>query len=70
MGYATGWALVNATRDQARLQNAGFSQKDFHDRLLSAGSIALPLVIRHVFGDSMWTAVKGMIFSARVGEPA
>jgi len=70
MGYATGWALVNATRDQAKLQNADFSLRDFHDRLLSAGSIALPLVIRHVFGDSMWTAVKGMIFSAGVGESA
>ena len=56
--------------DVGSIGNADFSLKDFHDRLLSAGSIALPLVIRHVFGDSMWTAVKGMVFSDVVGETA
>ncbi|MDH3671405.1 MAG: DUF885 domain-containing protein [Gammaproteobacteria bacterium] len=68
MGYATGWALINAARDRARLQDTAFGVKDFHDRLLSAGSIALPLVIRTVFGEAMWSAVKGMVFSDLVGE--
>ncbi|MFQ5544434.1 MAG: DUF885 family protein, partial [Acidiferrobacterales bacterium] len=70
MGYATGWALINAVRDRVRLQDAGFGLKAFHDRLLSAGSIALPLVIRDAFGKAMWTAVKGMVFSDGVGETA
>ncbi len=68
MGYATGWALINAARDRTRLQGATFSLKAFHDRLLSAGSIALPLVITNVFGERMWTSVKDMVFSDLVDE--
>ncbi len=49
MGYALGWSIINRLRDQEqkRLGN-GFSLRDFHDKLLSAGSISLPLVeLRH-----------------------
>lgn len=64
MGYATGWAIINATRDRLRTQPAGPSLKAFHDRLLSAGSIALPLVIRRVFGESTWSSVRQMVFAS------
>ncbi len=66
MGYATGWALINALRDRLRAENTGLSLRDFHDRLLSAGSIGLPLVIRRVFGENMWQNVRGMVFGAPV----
>jgi uncharacterized protein (DUF885 family) len=50
MGYALGWSIINRLRhqEQQRLGN-GFSLRDFHDRLLSAGSISLPLVERRCF---------------------
>jgi uncharacterized protein (DUF885 family) len=64
MGYATGWALINALRDRAGPQNGGGSLREFHDRLLSAGSIALPLVIRRVFGVEMWQNVRDAVFHA------
>jgi uncharacterized protein (DUF885 family) len=64
LGYATGWALISATRDRLR---AEASLKSFHDRLLSAGSIAAPLVIRRVFGDEAWRGIAGAVFGqARV----
>jgi uncharacterized protein (DUF885 family) len=64
MGYATGWALINALRDRAGPQNGGGGLKEFHDRLLSAGSIGLPLVIRRVFGVDMWQNVRDAVFHA------
>ncbi|HKQ30467.1 MAG TPA: DUF885 domain-containing protein [Burkholderiales bacterium] len=55
MGYATGWALINALR---RRENGSAALQSFHDRLLSAGAIALPLGIRRAFGDDAWNAIK------------
>ncbi len=60
LGYATGWLLIEAAR--RRLLAAGLSLKAFHDRLLSAGSIALPLVIQHVFGEPVWREVRQHVF--------
>jgi len=64
MGYATGWGLVNAVRDRLRL-TPGFELKAFHDGLLASGSIALPLVVRHQFGEPTWQSARNMIFGAR-----
>lgn len=61
MGYATGWALINAARERAQAQ-PGFALKDFHDRLLSAGSIALPLVLQRAFGPTLWSAAREAVF--------
>lgn len=61
MGHATGWGLINAARD-AVLSNGG-ELKAFHDRLLSAGSIALPLVIERVFGECARERAGRMVFS-------
>jgi len=63
MGYATGWALVNAARDRLRLQ-PDFRLKAFHDGLLSSGSIALPLVVQRQFGEKTWQSARNMIFPA------
>ncbi|HET9916574.1 MAG TPA: DUF885 domain-containing protein [Candidatus Binatia bacterium] len=50
MGYALGWSIINRLRDQEqkRLGNK-FNLCEFHDKLLSAGSISLPLVEKRHF---------------------
>lgn len=63
MGYATGWALINALRDRERMQ-VDFDLKRFHDRLLSVGSVALPLTIQRAFGMEQWHAVRNMVFDS------
>jgi len=50
MGYALGWSIINRLRDQEQKRlGRAFSMREFHDRLLSAGSISLPLVERRQF---------------------
>ena len=61
MGYAVGWALIKSLREQ-QSQIDGFNLKDFHDKLLSVGSCALPLVIKQVFGKDAWRHVKSNVF--------
>jgi uncharacterized protein (DUF885 family) len=53
MSYAVGWALIIALRDIVQPAD-GDELKAFHDKLLSCGSIALPLVIEHQFGSEIW----------------
>ncbi|HYA27531.1 MAG TPA: DUF885 domain-containing protein [Acidobacteriota bacterium] len=50
MGYALGWSIINRLRsqEQKRLGNQ-FNLRAFHDKLLSAGSISLPLVEKRHF---------------------
>jgi uncharacterized protein (DUF885 family) len=50
MGYALGWSLIHRLRQQEK-EKAGsrFDLRAFHDRLLSAGSISLPLVEKRLF---------------------
>lgn len=67
LGYATGWALINALRDRRRARDRDFSLKAFHDRLLASGSIALPLVIARQFGADDWRAVRAMLFGKSSG---
>lgn len=63
MGYATGWSIITSLRDRQRLESGGqFQLKSFHDDLLSGGSMALPLVIRRVFGDEVWADVEKGVF--------
>ena len=50
MGYALGWSIINRLRDQEQKRLGGkFSLCEFHDKLLSAGSISLPLVEKRHF---------------------
>ena len=63
MSYATGWALIRALRELEE-EKADFNLKQFHDRLLSVGSCALPLVIKYEFGEATWQAVHKKVFAA------
>jgi uncharacterized protein (DUF885 family) len=50
MGYALGWSIINRIRQQETTRlGAKFDLCNFHDRLLSAGSISLPLVEKRHF---------------------
>jgi uncharacterized protein (DUF885 family) len=52
MGYALGWSIINRLRDrEQRRRGNQFNLRQFHDRLLSAGSISLPLVERRHFSQ-------------------
>jgi len=62
MGYAVGWALIKALRDEESKKD-DFNLKKFHDRLLSVGSCALPLVIKCEFGDQAWKEVHEKVFN-------
>ena len=50
MGYALGWSIINQLREkeQKRLGDR-FNLCEFHDRLLSSGSISLPIVEKRHF---------------------
>jgi uncharacterized protein (DUF885 family) len=64
--YAIGREIILKTREIIINQHTGSSDKEklksFHDKLLSQGSIALPLIIQSVFGESVWQAVHDEIF--------
>ena len=62
MGYATGWALITATREQLQTRDEAFALREFHDRLLAEGSIALPYVLKQQFGDALWDEVQREVF--------
>ncbi len=50
MGYALGWTIINRLREQEKYRlGSKFNLREFHDKLLSAGSISLPLVERRHF---------------------
>jgi uncharacterized protein (DUF885 family) len=50
MGYALGWSIINRLRDRERQRlGSEFTLREFHDKLLSAGSISLPLVEKRFF---------------------
>ncbi|MGH7831945.1 MAG: DUF885 domain-containing protein, partial [Candidatus Binatia bacterium] len=52
MGYALGWWMINRVRERERERlGERFSLRDFHDRLLSSGSISLPLVEKRHFSQ-------------------
>jgi uncharacterized protein (DUF885 family) len=52
MGYALGWSIINRLRDSEKTKRGSrFDLCAFHDRLLSAGSISLPLVEKRHFSE-------------------
>jgi uncharacterized protein (DUF885 family) len=52
MGYALGWSIINRLRDRERTRlGSRFNLREFHDKLLSAGSISLPLVEKRHFTE-------------------
>lgn len=64
--YAIGREMILITREKLfedKTPTDKVKLKEFHDSLLSQGSIALPLIIQSVFGDSVWQAVHDEIFA-------
>lgn len=52
MGYALGWSIINRLREQEQSRlGSRFSLREFHDKLLSAGGISLPLVEKRCFAQ-------------------
>ena len=58
LGYATGWAMINAARDLTDSGRTNKSLKSFHNKLLANGSIALALGINRSFGDEVAKQVQ------------
>ncbi|MGH7843950.1 MAG: DUF885 domain-containing protein [Candidatus Binatia bacterium] len=53
MGYALGWSIINQLRARQKEKlGSRFDLCAFHDRLLSSGSISLPLVEKRHFADT------------------
>ena len=61
--YAVGREIILKTREIVGVPDK-IKLKEFHDLLLSQGSIALPLVVQTVFGEAVWQAVHDEIFTA------
>jgi uncharacterized protein (DUF885 family) len=59
--YAIGREIIIVTREQLGVEDKE-KLKEFHDKLLSQGSIALPLIVQSVFGETVWQAVHDSIF--------
>jgi len=59
--YAVGREIILKTREIMSATDKS-KLKEFHDALLSQGSIALPLVIQTVFGESVWQQVHDELF--------
>ena len=62
MGYATGWTLINACRSRLQSMEPGLVLRDFHDRLLSMGSVPVAMIIPRVFGKPLWDSVRREVF--------
>ena len=60
--YATGCEMILVAREQI-VDKGAASLKDFHDGVLSQGSIALPLVLEQSFGDAIWRRVHTAVFN-------
>ncbi len=60
--YAVGREIILKTRQQLGVSDKT-KLKEFHDALLAQGSIALPLIVSSVFGESVWQSVHDEIFN-------
>ena len=65
MSYAAGWAMINRLRDAVVGDTSGASLRAFHDRLLSVGSVGLPRVITHAFGEERWREVRRTLLAGK-----
>ncbi len=64
MGYAVGWALINACRDRLQDGNEAFDLTELHARLLAEGSIGLSHVLRRGFGEPLWQSIARDVLGA------
>ena len=57
-----GWCMIReARRLMEQWQGSGFSERGFHDRLVSHGPIPVPLILRHEVGADFWDQVRGAV---------
>lgn len=56
------WKLLEALK-QWQLSNGVVRLADLHGQILAQGSIALPLIIRRVFGQQAWDSVESQVYS-------
>ncbi|MEJ2346723.1 MAG: DUF885 domain-containing protein [Gammaproteobacteria bacterium] len=68
MGYALGWALINAARERLQSEAGDFKLRSFHDRLLAAGSVALPLALEAGFGADLRQAALDAVLGHGSGR--
>ena len=61
LGYATGWAMINAARDLTNSRRTNKSLRSFHDKLLANGSIALALAMNQSFGGELAKQVQASL---------
>ena len=62
--YATGRELIVQLREHCVGQNS-MALDAFHNKILSQGSIALPLVISEMCGEDVWQSLRNSIFETR-----
>jgi len=65
--YATGRELIHRARDEV-VSDAGLSLAEFHNKLLSQGSIALPLGLQQSFGEKIWQSIHADVFGKKVEQ--
>ena len=60
---ALGWLLLEAAREESGVCEGGApSPRDFHDGLLSQGTVPLPLALGSVFGEDLWRRTYERVF--------
>lgn len=64
MGYAVGWAAIDALRVARVDSDDAATLCRFHDSLLSMGSVGIPRVITQAFGAEYWRQVRARLFAA------
>lgn len=66
LGYAVGWALIVEARRRLQRRDEKFSLKRFHDGLLAAGSVGLPLGLEAAYGSEFARRVQETTFGRAV----
>jgi hypothetical protein len=57
-----GISLIESARDIAMSEQSGLDLQGFHSRLLTHGAVALPLVVKRVFGEPLWRQAADRVF--------
>ena len=64
LSYAVGWAAIDALVAARADSDDAASLCQFHDLLLSMGSVGIPRVITQTFGAEDWRQIRARLFTA------